>query len=462
MNEILHASFRDPSGFLFSRDGILYRQINKSYANAYSRLIESGLYAELAKEELIINHVEVDITPADEEIVYKIIKPDFIQFISYPYEWSFGLYKEAALATLNIHRKALDFGMILKDASSYNIQFHNGNVVLIDTLSFDIYDEGSPWVAYKQFCQHFLAPLALMAKKDIRLNQMMRVYIDGIPLDLASKLLPFSTNINFGIQTHIHLHSKMQTRFASNDSSKDISSKRRGFSKQAMIGLIESLENTIRKLVWEPVGTEWESYYSITNYSDDAFDTKKTIINKWIDQVKPESVWDMGANNGNLTRLASNKDIFSVAFDIDPAAVEQNYRIIKSKYEQNILPLLLDLTNPSPSIGWQNHERESLIDRAPADMVFALAIIHHLAISNNVPIPLIANFFYDIGKWLVIEFIPKDDSQVQKLLYTRKDIFSNYSQEYFEHIFGTSFIIRERIVIQKTKRTLYLMERKEL
>ena len=202
-----------------------------------------------------------------------------------------------------------------------------------------------------------------------------------------------------------------------------------------MLGLIDNLDGTVKKLNWKPAGTEWGGYYEITNYSEAAFQHKKDLISAWISRIGPKSVWDLGANDGTFSRLASDQGIFTVAFDIDPAAVERNYRSVKSNKEQNILPLLLDLTNPSPALGWHNRERDALLDRAPVDMVLALALIHHLAISNNVPLPQLADFFAEVGKWLIIEFIPKSDSQVQKLLASRKDIFSNYSRESFEEAF---------------------------
>ncbi|HND50086.1 MAG TPA: class I SAM-dependent methyltransferase [Anaerolineales bacterium] len=229
-------------------------------------------------------------------------------------------------------------------------------------------------------------------------------------------------------------------------------------SKQALQGLVESLESTVKALTWKPIGTEWGDYYNFTNYSDSSFEQKKEIIGKWVGQVKPRSVWDMGANTGFFTRIASEQGIPSVAFDIDPAAVEKNYRQVRTSKEKNILPLIQDLTNPSPSIGWNNRERDALSGRAPADMIFALAIIHHLAISNNVPLADIAEFFHGLGKWLVIEFVPKSDSQVKKLLASRLDIFDEYTAEGFERYFIEKFCLKEKSQILGTERFLYLLE----
>src|SRR5258706_1001297 len=450
----LAASFRDPSGFLFSSGGVLYLQVNRAYEQEYTRLMESGLYEKLVKAGLLIPDVEVEQTPAESETSFKIIQPERVPFISYPYEWSFGQLKSGALTTLSIQKRALKLGMSLKDASAYNIQFVRGKATLIDTLSFEIYKEGEPWVAYRQFCQHFLAPVALMALKDVRLSQLLRVYIDGVPLDLASELLPAKTRFNFGLLTHIHLHAGAQKKY----SGEDVKSRSGSMSKQAMTGLIESLEATIQKLDWTPRGTEWGNYYDITNYSDAAFEHKKQLVGEWTKKLKPAIAWDLGANNGVFSRIVSSACPYVVSFDIDPAAVEQNYRQVKKDKTGNFLPLLLDLTNPTPAIGWANRERDSFGARGPADMVLALAVVHHLAISNNVPLPQLADFFAETGKWLVIEFVPKPDSQVQKLLVSRKDIFPNYSRDGFESAFKAKFTIHETVEIHESERVLYLME----
>jgi hypothetical protein len=450
----LSASFRDPSGFLFSRDGVLYRQVNRKYEQEYVRLMESGLYEKLVKAKLLIPHVEVDVLPAEPEICYKVIQPERVPFISYPYEWSFGQLKDAALTTLSIQKRALKAGMSLKDASAYNIQFVRGKATLIDTLSFETYKEGQPWAAYRQFCQHFLAPLALMALKDVRLSQLLRVYIDGVPLDLASTLLPGSTRVNFGLLTHIHLHAGAQKRYAG----EEVKSRRGSMSQQALTGLIESLESTVRKLAWKPGGTEWGNYYDSTNYSDAAFEHKKQLVREWTTRLQPGLVWDLGANNGVFSRVVSEQGPGVIAFDIDPTAVEQNYRQVKAEKNEKVLPLLLDLTNPSPALGWANRERDAFGQRGPVDMALALAVIHHLAISNNVPLPQLADFFAETGKWLVIEFVPKSDSQVKKLLASREDIFPTYTREGFEAAFQEKFKIHEAVSVNESQRVLYLME----
>ena len=457
-SSILGSSFRDPSGFLFQREGSLYRQVNVSYQPDYELLMSSGLYDELTGKGLLVRHEEVDQEALEPSLAYRVIQPDLIKFISYPYEWSFSQLKQAALRTLAIQSRALKKGMTLKDASAYNIQFQDGNAILIDSLSFEAYQEGQPWVAYRQFCQHFLAPLSLMAYRDVRLIQLLRVYLDGIPLDLASRLLPARTRLNFGLSTHIHLHATFQRKYASAGVS--VSRQSAKMSRTSLEGLVESLKAVVRGLKWKPSGTEWGGYYDVSaeHYSDEALSHKFEIVGKFIARIDPQTAWDMGANTGVFSRGASQKGIPTVAFDIDPAAVERNFLAIKDNREKRLLPLVLDLTNPSPAIGWNNRERLSLLERGPVDVVLALALIHHLAIANNVPLARLADFFHQAGRWLVIEFVPKEDSQVQVLLASRKDIFPDYTREGFEDAFEEFFDIHEAIPIQNTARVIYLME----
>jgi len=453
------SSFRDPDGFIFSYNGKLYRCINFSYQQNYEHLIQSGLYDKLVENELLIPHKEVQIPNIETTInYYKILEPEVIPFISYPYEWSFSQLKDAALVTLQIQKMALEYGMCLKDASAYNIQFRHGKPILIDILSFEKYQEGKPWVAYKQFCEHFLVPLALMAYKDIRLNQLLKIYIDGIPLNLATKLLPLRSWLRFPLLLHIHLHARSQKYLLN----KNINVDKRTFSKKSLLSLIDSLESAISKLKWEPEKTEWSEYYKDTNYSQEAMFHKKKLVDDYIEEVKPNTVWDLGANIGIFSRIASNKGIYTVSFDSDPSVVEKSYLQVKNYKERNILPLCVDLTNPSPSIGWSNKERLSLIERGPCDLALMLGLIHHIAISNNVPLIQIADFLSQICRYLIIEFVPKDDSQVQRLLRFRKDIFQDYDEKNFEIAFLNYFSILKREKIVDSKRTIYLMKNKNV
>jgi ribosomal protein L11 methylase PrmA len=454
LSEPVGSSFRDPSGFVFSRDGQFFRQVNQIYRENYALLMDSGLYENLVADNLLLPHKESDTPSPLPDLAYKIIQPQRVAFISYPYEWCFSELQDAALATLEIQRRALSYGMTLKDSSAFNLQFHRCLPTLIDTLSFEKYREGEPWTAYRQFCQHFLAPLSLMAKTDIRMLQLFANNIDGLPLDLTSRLLPGRTRLSPGLLFHIHLHAASQKRYAGSPVETG-----RGVARTAMLGLIDSLESAVRGLKWHRTSTAWSNYYQAEhNYSQLGLEQKRQWISQCIEQITPNVVWDMGANTGMFSRIAAANGAFTLSFDIDPGAVELNYRQCKSDRTGNLLPLLTDLTNPTPAIGWENRERFSLLDRANADAVLALALIHHLAIGNNLPFDRIASLFRKLGKWLLIEFIPKGDSQVLRLLASREDIFSQYDEEHFILEFQKHFTIHRKDNIPDSDRCIFLME----
>ncbi len=448
------SSFRDPGGSLFAKGGTIYRNVNYCYKEHYDCAKESGLYEALIGSGLLVPHREIKLNSPKRREVYKIISPEKIPFISYPYEWSFSQLKDAALLTLEVQKKALDHNMILKDASAFNVQFWHGQPMFIDTLSFENYIEGSPWVGYRQFCQHFLAPLALMSYRDLRMNQFFRVFIDGVPLDLAASMLPMRTLFHPLVVSHLHLHAMGQKRFSANKAMPHWS-----IPRQNLIALIDSLKSAVDGLLLKNQRTEWQSYYEETNYSVEAFSEKTEAVSGFLSTANPKTVWDFGANTGKFSRLASDRGIETVSFDIDPKAVEENYLEVKKRKEKNLLPLLLDLTNPSPAVGWANQERMSLESRGGADVVLALALVHHLAISNGVPFGKIAEYFSRLCKNLIVEFVPKTDSQVGRLLATRRDVFPAYCEEEFEKKFGKHFSIKGKKRLADSERLIYLMKK---
>lgn len=463
----LGASFRDPCGFVFRHErhpGLVLRQVNVAYQPHYDRLLESGLHAELVDAGLLVPHEEIEPATVDAGAeAYRVLLPEQIDFISYPYEWSFGQLKDAALLTLELQRRALEHGMWLKDASAYNVQFRRGRPVFIDTLSFETHPEGRPWVAYHQFCRHFLAPLALASYRGIELLELLRVHIDGIPLELATRLLPRRSRLRLTLYLNLHLHARAIAKHEAIEHDAGAGSRlelQTGMSRTRMRSLIDGLQTAVRKLQWKPEGTEWGDYYADTSYSEAASRAKMDIVRRFLASVSPRRVWDLGANTGRFSRIAAEADVPTVAFDVDPAAVEKAYQAIRAQGETNLLPLVMDLTNPSPDLGWNFDERMSLRGRGPVDLVMALALIHHLAIGHNVPLEDLARFFARLGRHLIVEFVPKSDSQVQRLLAGREDIFPDYDVEGFEASFEREFEVLDRAAVSDSDRRLYLLRRR--
>jgi hypothetical protein len=460
-------SFRDPAGFIFTYKDQVYRQVNQAGKADYDHFISSGLYKELSQGGLIVSHAEVT-SPAGlpgDKNRYIVLRPEAIPFISYPYEWSFDQLRAAATLTLQILKISLEHGMILKDASAYNIQFVGNKPILIDTLSFAIYKPGQAWEAYKQFCEHFVGPLALAHYATPDLLKIQRAYLDGIPLGISSRLLPKRARLNTGLLSHIFLHHSSSKRHQGNQVANSTASPRK-VSNFALQGIIGSLGSTVRRMHPPTRKTEWGDYYSFTNYSDAAFKQKRAIVKELLQKVSPSPglVWDVGANNGEFSEVAAEMGAYTVAFDIDEIAVTRNFRGTnkprKPEVAAKLLPLVQDLTNPSPGLGWEEKERASLTERGPADVVLALAIIHHLAIGNNVPFSRMASFFGATAKHLIIEFVPKEDSKVQILLSSRADIFVEYDAKHFEADMSEFFTMVSKIPIKDSKRTMYLFKNK--
>lgn len=448
------ASYRDPSGFVFEKDGTLYRQVNKTYGGHFEQLMTSGLYDSLTRQGLLVKHTVADHMPTNDPEAYRFLIPERIALISYPYEWSFDMLKSAALLTLRVLKEALRFDMILKDASPYNIQWHQGKFVFIDTLSFEKY-EPRPWFAYRQFCEHFLGPLLLMHYNKMPLQQWHLAYPDGIPLAIVKKLLPGRSRFSLHTFLHIHLHAKMAPR--------KITGKEQAmhFSKEKLLKLVTSLEELTGRLRQGVTVSTWSDYYEEAGTRNDYLPAKKHIVSGWLERFPADqTVMDMGANTGEFSLIAAKRFGHVIATDFDPLCINELYNEIDRRGEKNIQPLVIDAANPSPAIGFNSKEKAAFIDRSRADIVLALALVHHLAIGKNIPLRLIASFFAPIAKTLIIEFVPKDDEKVIEMLAGKKDIYQHYTDAEFMTAFGHFYKTVERKEIPGSKRVLFLLDRK--
>lgn len=446
-------SYKDPDGFLYWENGHLFRKIKPRYFATYGRLVSSGLFKDLQARGFLIKHREV----ASEPSSAVILQPEIIPFVSYPFEWSFAQLKEAALLTLDIQKLSLQRGFTLKDASAYNVQFLQGRATFIDTLSFVEWPEGSPWLAYRQFCEHFLAPLSLMSKVDLRMNRLFKADVNGVPLQLCSRALSWKTYFSFGLLVHIHLHAKSAVKDLRILAEQGQAPKTAGrkLPKNAVLGLVDSLRRTIEALEPAEQKTLWGNYYSETNYAESALSEKFKLVKEWVLESSPARVWDLGANDGQFSRALAPHVQQVLALDFDERAINSCHLKNQQARIGNVLPLIFDLTNPSPGIGWQNQERVRLEERGAADVVIALALIHHLAITANIPLPLIAKYLRSVAPTLIIEFVPKNDSQVMGMLSLREDIYPNYNLDEFERVFSIHYDLVKKTPIPGTQRALY-------
>lgn len=454
MNNRHPASFRDPSGFVYEQNGIIYRFVDVEYKKHFEQLYSSGLYENLIKKQWVLPVEQVPENHFAATNWLATLQPQRIPFLNYAWEWSFDQLKDAALVTLDICKAALAKNMILKDATHFNIQFVDGLPKHIDTLSYELYEEGTSWIAYRQFCECFLNPLLLAAYCNMETHKLLLAYPDGVPVGLTSKWLPFATKLHTHILLHVHVHAKYGK--AGGEQSKVPEKK---ISKAAVLNILNSLTACISKLQLKEQSSTWNNYYNETILSDDYLQQKKNTLKSWMNELAYHSVCDYGANEGEFSKLCQSEALV-VANDFDSNCINRLYQSCKTQKVRNILPLVVDLTQPSPAMGWENKEQPAFINRKQFDLSLALALIHHLVIGKNLSFEQTATFFAQRSNWLIIEFVPKDDPKVQQMLGTKKDIYATYDQASLEQAFATEFTIVKQQPLPHSQRILYLMKKR--
>jgi len=454
-------SYRDPSGYVFERDGEIFRAI----ANVGAPHFEASrdILSELAAEGRVVSFSEIDPTSiglAREQWPF-VLECSRLPFVSMPYEWSFSLLRDAALFHLDLHLDLLARGFTLSDASAYNVQFVGPNPIFIDHLSVRPYQDGEFWTGHRQFCEQFLNPLLLRAYLDIAPNSWYRGSLEGISiLDLA-RLLPLRRKLSWKALSHIVLPSKFQSGSTS-DKDANFSVQGRRFPLAGFVGMLRQLRRWISHLTPANVSkTTWANYAKTTTYSDDETSLKKNVVSKLVISSGAKSVIDLGCNSGDYSQVSLGGGATQViGFDFDQQALDQAHQRAKAD-DLNFLPLYLDAKNPSPDQGWMQRERGGLAGRAKADLVLALAFEHHLAIAHNIPLDQVVNWIASIAPAGIIEFVPKTDPTVRKMLALREDIFPNYTEENFQAILSSHRKISGREQISSSGRTLYTFETPE-
>lgn len=444
------ASFRDPASQVYFQDGKVYRLIDKSYQAEYRKLTDSGLYQDLINLGCLVPHIEILETLGTDSLV---ISPRRIPFISYPYEWSFSQLKAMALETLTINELAMDHGMTLKDASAYNLQWLSGAPCFIDTCSFTTYKPGKPWGAYTQFLRHFVAPLLLMKYSDPNDVRMLQYNIDGIPIQYASKRVPFHALFSIGMWAHVKSQS---LNFVVNP--KKPPKWKPSMSQLALNTLLHGLYKFIDKLTYKPKKNRgFMDYEHMGSYSLEAKQCKDSIVRSLLEGSRGFTVLDLGCNKGEYSVMAADMDKDVIAIDSEHDCINEVY-IKAAAHNLNILPLIVDICNPSPGIGWAHCERKPFWERiGVVDCILALAFLHHVCIRNGVPLHIVADLLKDHCKSLIIEWIPPDDPKAV-LLYGARETLPEYSHNQFLDAFSRYFDQISGFPIKGSGRIIYYME----
>ncbi len=451
-------SFRDRDGRVYHFQDRIFRGLSESALENFRKLQKKKFYTKLVEAGKVIgtNEIAVEHNPLPVDVQEQwagFLEHDPVAVISYPYEWTFSMLKAAASLQLHLVERAVSNGFTLKDATPYNLQFVNRKPVFIDIPSFEPLPQGEPWSGYRQFCEMFLFPLFLQAYKGVNFQPFMRAAINGVDVQTASALFGFRDRFRKGVLTHVWLQSKLDRRYGGSSENVRSSLKSAGFNREMILANVRKMQKLVQKLEWEASGSEWGDYSEFHNYSDDDHVRKEDFIRDSIRVEKPATVWDIGCNTGQFSRIAAEHCRQVVAMDIDHVAVERLYLDIATP--DNILPLLQNVADPSPNWGWRNRERSDLQSRSRPDLILCLALIHHVVISANIPLEEFIDYLAGLTDKLVIEYVSRKDDKVKTLLRNKEDKYQDYSRQSLEASLKRHFDISRQLEVNDGNRTLY-------
>jgi SAM-dependent methyltransferase len=449
-------SFRDPESRVFYAGDEIYRALSKEGMEDFEALAESGLL----EDSRIVRTERADGAPAAAGVLPTetagVLKHELIPFVSYPYEWTFSMLKDAALLQLDLLLAALDRDLILKDSSPYNVQFKGGKAVFVDVGSFERVREGEPWVGYRQFCMLYLYPLLLQSVKGVAFQPWLRGSVDGITPGQMRGLMSFRDRFRRGLTTNVFLHARLEERYADKPRETKQEVKRAGMGKELILANVRKMRRLVSRLEWDPPQGVWVAYGERNTYTDEDAKRKDDFVRE-VSTSKPwRLVWDIGCNNGRYSRIAAEGARYVVAVDADQGPVELLYRELRDSDDESILPLTMNLADPSPALGWRGLERKAMPDRGRPDLVLALALVHHVAIGANVPVREIVDWLAGLGSALVIEFPTREDPMVQKLLAPKREgLHPDYELGFFERCLGEAFDVQRSERLESGTRVLY-------
>jgi SAM-dependent methyltransferase len=453
------ASFRDPANRVFYANGQVLRGLGAEAADDWRALSATRFFPRLVERGKICGTEAVDPDVAGHEGWSTVLRHERIPYVSYPYEWTFSMLRDAALLHLEILLAALDEGMTTKDGSAYNLQWHGSAPVFIDVGSFERSRDGEPWAGYRQFCQMMLYPLLLQAHLGVAFQPWLRAQIDGIEPGQLRRLFGGLRRFKPGVLKHVHLHDAVQARFAGTTTQSARAELRAaGFSRELTVATVRAMRKLVERLDWQPPASHWAGYQKTCTYTD-ADRARKTgfVADALAGAGDLGVVLDLGANDGTYARLAAEHARYVVAVEADDAVADRLYRALRDEGHSRVLPLVMDLANPSPGVGWRGRERAAFDQRAGADAVLALAVVHHLAIGRNIPLPEVLDWLAGLGRRLVVEFVDPDDPMARRLLANKPaGLFPDYHRAAFERLLGHRFTVERREELPSGTRTLYI------
>ncbi|HEV8239102.1 MAG TPA: class I SAM-dependent methyltransferase [Thermoanaerobaculia bacterium] len=455
-------SFRDRQSRVLDVGGRIYRVFSPHGWEEWKALAASGFFARAVAAGQLVATAEAVPPPGSETVlptgIAGAVAHQRVPFVSYPYEWTFGMLREAALLQLDLLLAALDEGFTAKDASSYNVQWQGVRPTFIDIGSFERWTRGEPWIGYLQFCQLFLYPLLLTAYRGLRFQPWLRGALEGITADECRRLLRRRDLLRPGVLADVWLQARLIERAAGNGRPLRAELRDAGFSHAMVRRNVERLRRVVAGLRWRGAASAWSRYADDCHYSEADRAAKRAFVHAAAARRPRRLIWDLGTNTGEYARLVAPLADCVVAMDRDHAAVELLFTRLRESGPANVLPLVIDLLDPSPGLGWRQGERRPLGERGRPDLTLALALVHHLVLTGNVPLAELVDWFADAGGDLVVELVTKDDPMAARLLANKPDHYVDYTAARFEELLAARFGIIEKLPLASGTRLLYALE----
>jgi len=459
-------SFRDPCNQILYRDGQVFRTLDDESAAHWHQLRQTRFFQALVERGAVVATETEDRPAVRAEALTgrwsELLRHERIPFISYPYEWTFGMLKDAALLHLGVLEDALENGWTLKDGSAYNVQWRGQQPVFIDVSSFEPYRPGDSWIGYRQFCMMFLIPLLLKTHRGIDTASLLRGDLEGIDPEDALKFISIRDMFRRGVLSHIYLHARLQARARQNKAAAASAPSKWTIrqTREMTLRMVQSLKRLVEKLERRDIRTSWSSYEDTHSYDEASFSEKRDFVERHVRGRRWPIVYDLGCNTGTFARLCSEHADCIVAIDQDELAVDKLYRRIRTPAPGNITPLVMQLSNASPEQGWRGRERKSFEHRARPDLILCLALIHHMVISANIPLRDFLEWIREFDARVILEFVGPDDEMTLQLLRNRRTIHPDYTQEHFEAVAESMFDILDSAPLKNGRRRIYLLQPK--
>ncbi len=460
-------SFKDPAGRVYrisgkTRAGRIVRGLHHAAAPVMEQLLAAPFYQELATQGHVVRTALLDAGDADARCVLAegwsaAAEHQAVDFLTWPYEWPFSMLQDAALLQLHLLDTSVRHGWILKDATPFNIQWQGTRPVFIDIPSFVPWENGAYWQGYRQFCATFLTPLLLTAHLDIPFQPLLRSWPEGIPPEEAAKWFYGLQRFKRGVLSHVWFPSQAERGLRRRRAPRAGRSRRRQ-SPTMLLALLDSLQRLVDRLSYGSARSDWAQYAETHSYSEDDFARKKGFIARHAAAQCPGLTWDLGANTGTYSRIAAQHSRLVVAVDADQDAVEMLYHAARDGGQRNILPLVMDMANLSPDQGWAGRERAAFDRRASPDLVLCLALVHHLRVAANIPLPLFFAWLRGLDAPVLIEFVGRNDEMFRQLTENKQEEYADYTAANFEAEVNRAFAIRDRLALKGGKREMFLLE----